>query len=82
MVILIFRILRISHVKPPIQRLTIFQRFGSLSTVIHKWTIAKTPKKNSHKETIAINLIHRITHLMSDQTEAPKMLIVDFLIFR
>jgi len=33
--------------------------------VIHKWTIAKTPKKNSHKETIAINLIHRITHLMS-----------------
>jgi hypothetical protein len=67
MVILIFRILRISHVNPRIQWLTIFQRFESLSTLIDRWTSAKTPKKNSHKETIAINLIQRITHLPSQR---------------
>ena len=77
--ILISRIRLIDQVKPRIQRLTIFQRLGSRNTLIHKWTIAKTPKKNSHSETMATNLIHRMTHLLSHQTEAPNVLNVKLL---
>jgi hypothetical protein len=61
-------------VKRRIQWLIILQRFGSLATLIHKWTIAKTPKKNSHKDRIAINLIQRMTYLIPHQTETLKVL--------
>ena len=54
------------QVKPRIQRLTIFQRLGSLSTLMHKCRTTKTPKKNSPRERIAISLIHRMTHLILD----------------
>src|SRR4030095_4328413 len=73
-VILIFRILIIDQVKPRIQRLTIFQRLGSLSKLMHKCRTTKTQKKNSPRERIAISLIQRMTHPVSHQTEAPDVL--------
>src|SRR5262245_35260895 len=64
---LIFRIFLIDQVKPRIQRLIIFQRLGSLSTLMHKCETINTPKKKSPREKIATSLIHRMIYLASER---------------
>src|SRR5262245_14824376 len=61
-VTLIFRTVLKRKLKLRIDRLTIFQRLGSLRTLIHKWVRSTTPINSNHKDRTAVSLTNLMTH--------------------